>query len=595
MFDFTRWRTTPRWLIGVILLGYLSTIGFAQDNNDEVRVTTELSRSSVYVGDDVSYQIIVKGSTNPMPPEVMFPDLVRAQFHGRTSQSFTTQRIINGVRRSVTERSFIFQYTLTAMGEGEIVIPAPTVVVEGVTHTGDTAAFQALLPSRSYDDEVEILIERTEVYLNETVEAECVWWIADQTSEFNFSASSFPDSFVLRPTSQNTTGQYQVDFILNGQSMSGTVETDTRNGRQMSRFSFRISITPSELGEYELGPLRAIFTRHSGTGSRFRAFAESEMIPIRVLSVPIEGRPKNYRDAIGEFELSSRASNTRVNVGDPIQLTLRIRGQEPMLGANTPPDLNSDPDFTERFKLDSAGWREITPRTTGNRAFETTVRAIDDRVTQIPSVKLPSFNPTLGAYKIYQTDPIPLEVMPVKEITLADAIIRGSEITSSTTVRPSIDRIELTTASPGLWAHSTASDIAHESRFSLEESVTNPIWQVMLGTPPLLYIASLSIVHYRRNRNESLHRMRTTFLASKKLHGIAALRRYLSGVLEIDYGAVSAIDAYQLPINVTLQRECYEAMLESEYVEPRDALTQANDLLLRIHRDCIKNYRKEVA
>lgn len=575
----------------VILTLFTSWLPAQNVNDDDIRVSTELSRSSVYVGDELSYQIVVRGSTNPMPPEIEFPDLVRSQFHGRTSQSFTTQRIINGVRRSVTERSFIFQYTLTALGEGQIQIPAPTVVVGSKTYTGEPSTFQALLPSRSDDDDMEILLDRTDIYLNETVEVECVWWIADQTSEFNFSASTFPESFVIRPVEQRGSGQYQVDFILNGQSMSGTVETGSHKGKQMSRFSFRISITPSELGDFELGPLRAIFTRHSGTGNRFRAFAESEPVSVRVLRVPDEGQPPNYTGAIGQFQVFSRASNSRVNVGDPIQLTLRIRGEEPMLGANTPPDLHQSPDFLDRFKIDSGGWREITPRNQGTRLFETTIRALDENVTRIPPIKLPSFNPAIGSYKVYQSDPIPIDVTAVKEITLADAIVRGSENTPAIPTRQTVDKIELTNAAPGLWAHGSASEIESQDGFNLAVILKDPAWQTLLVTPPLVYFASLGLAGFIRNRDQSLLVLRNAYRSAKHKHGDEALRTYLSEVLDIDFGAVSAMDAYQLPVDEELRHECYRVLIKYEYFAAQHDQIDTRDLLQRVHRQSMTRRR----
>ncbi len=559
---------------------------------EQITVTTTLSRSSVYVGDELSYQIVVEGSTSAQSPVIEFPDTVRAQFNGPRSQSFTSQRIVNGVRRSVTERNYIFQYTLTALSEGEISIPAPSVTVNGQTYLGQPASFEALLPTLSDADDMKILAERTEVYLNETMKVECVWWIADQTSEFNFSASTFPESFVIRPVETSSSGQYQVDFVLNGQNMVGTVVTEMHNGKQMSRFTFTLTITPSELGTFELGPLRAIFTRHSGTGSRFRAYVESEPVAIRVLPVPQDGQPDNYTDAIGRFELNARASNTRVNVGDPIQLTLRIRGEEPMLGANNAPDLELDPEFAGAFKIDSDGWREITPRNRGSRSFELTLRALDERVTMIPSVKLPSFNPELGSYKVYRSEPIPLEVAAVEEITLADAVIRGAEPLSTSPAGNRVDRIELTPAAPGLWAHATGETIRNHDGFDLGQTLRNPVWQTAILAPPLLYLGSLGLTAYARKRDEELHHLKRAYRRANRLQGEASLRSYLSDVLNIDLAAVTARDAFGLPIDLQLQNECYGALLMHEHEGTTAEHGETNDLLRRIHRQCIKHHEE---
>ena len=51
----------------------------AMARNDQVSVEIELSRSSVYVGDELNYQIIVRGADNPTNPMVNFPDSINAQ------------------------------------------------------------------------------------------------------------------------------------------------------------------------------------------------------------------------------------------------------------------------------------------------------------------------------------------------------------------------------------------------------------------------------------------------------------------------------------------------------------------------------------
>ncbi len=554
------------WLFIAIIAFLTPSLAAQISGNDEITVQVELSRSSVYVGDELSYQVVVRGAKNPQPPEIEFPNQVRAQFHGRTSQSYTGMRIINGVRRSVTDRSFIFQYTLTAMEEGSVRIDAPVVIADGQTIRGQTSGFEALLPTRSNNDEFEISIDRQELYQNETVEIECVWWIGDNTSEFNLTSSILPESFEVRAADYRGGGQYKIDFTLNGQSMSGYVETATRNGREMSRFTFRMSITPTETGSFELGPMRSIFTRQEGTGNRYRAYVESNTIPIVVMSVPAEGRPDNYEGAIGHYTLTARASNTNVNVGDPIELTLRIRGDEPMMGVQDAPDLTADAGFVDRFKIDSDGWREIAPRNQGTRLYEITIRALDDRVTEIPPVRLPSFNPILGTYKVYSSDPIPINVKSVKEVTLADALINQREGRDSPPAarRPEIERIELTPAAPGLWAHDSGEAILRNPGFNLAQTLREPIWQTTLAGPPTVFLLAWGVVAYRRSRDPDAQRLALAYRSAKRARGVNALHVYIAIALNIDPDSVTAQDARLLPVEVPLQEQVYQAMIAGE-------------------------------
>jgi len=570
---------------------------FAQTRaSEEISVEVELSRSSVYVGDELSYQVIVRGAKSPQAPEIRFPDTVRAQFHGRSSQSFTNMQIVDGVQRAFTDRRFIFQYTLTALSEGVVEIPAPLLPIDGNPYRGEPTSFQSLLPVLSDEDNLEMSIDRTQLYLNETVEVECVWWIADNTSEFNLASSMIPGSFEIRPSQSNTGGQYKIDFNLDGQSMSGFVETDTHNGREMSRFSFRFTITPTETGSFELGPMRSIFTRHSGTGSRFRAYVESNSLPIEVVPVPGEARPDQYDGAIGSYQLVARASNTNVNVGDPINLTLRIRGNEPMVGVNDAPDLAELPEFKDQFKIDSDGWREVAPRKAGLRLYETTIRAIDDRASEIPSIELPSFIPETGEFTVFKTDPIPLNVRSVREITLADAVVHSRGDIQSNTPIERVDRIELSTAAPGLWAHGSAEDLLHQPGFNLAQTLTLPGWQATLIAPPSIFFSVWFAAAYIRSRDPDRVRLNRAYSIAKRRSGVESLRCYIALSLLIDTEAVSASDARLLPIEHELQSQVYEMLLGTETVaSERSASTNTATLLRDVHSQCVSQFKEVVA
>lgn len=565
-------------------------------NNDPVSVTVELSRSSVYVGDEVAYKVIVRGARAPQTPQVDFPNSVRAQFHGPSSQSYTSVQIINGVRRSVTERSYIFQYTLTALSEGTVNIPAPTVLIDGQTYQGQQAQFESLLPVVSDVDELEIRVDRNQLYLNETVRVECVWWIADNTSEFNLASSSIPDSFEVRPAQPTGAGQYKIDFSLDGQSMTGYVETGTHNGREMSRFSFVFTVTPTETGHFDLGPMRSIFTRHSGTGSRFRAYVESDSIPVEVIEVPISGRPDNYNGAIGQYQLISRASNTNVNVGDPIDITLRVRGDEPMVGVSDAPDLTQIPAFSDNFKIDSEGWRETTPRNAGTRLYQITIRALDEHVDEIPSIELPSFIPETGRYTVFKSDPIPLRVTGVREVTLADALVNSNQGNRNTSPTERVDRIDLTPAAPGLWAHATANEMLSKRGFNLAQTLQSPTWQAAIIAPPAFFCFAWLSMTYARTRNPDRARLMHAYSASKRRSGVDKLKIYLAQTLQIDEDAVTASDARSLPIDAETQQLLYDLLLGAESSPPASVDQQyLTKTLNEVHAQCLAHLKGAAA
>lgn len=569
---------------------------------DAISVETELSRSRVYVGDELSYQVIIRGARDPEAPDIEFPDTVRAQFHGRSSQSFTTMRNNNGSYQQVTERRYSFQYTLTALEEGTVTIPAPVVSVDGKTYRGDPASFDALFPVRSDLDDMELTIERDEIYLNETVVVECSWWIGDQTSQFSLSSSMIPDTFELRgvePPSSSNSQQYA--FELQGERMLGVVDTGIHNGQQMSRFVFRFSVTPTQAGAFDLGPIRAVFTRRSGTGSTYRSYVESNPIVISVLEVPTQGQPQGYTGAIGEYRLSAKASNRSVNVGDPITLTLTINAREPMIGVEDAPHIEHDPEFIDRFKIASEGWREVMPRQSGRRVYETTIRALSDEVTRIPPIRLPSFNPVSGSYKVYQTSPIELSVSPVQEVTLQDAIVSGGVGRSGPAETPEIERIELTRAMPGLWAHGSAGEMLDKRGFRLDDALTTPVWIATLASGPTLLALSLLVTGVRRARDPEASALQRAYRRARNLSHKGepgqALRQYVSAALKLDAGAITAADARDLPIDADLLIQTERALAQTErtgyddqmHTPSQTAPSIADELLRSVHIQVMRN------
>jgi len=535
----------------LIYLAVAIWVPAAHGQSDPITVDVELSRSKVYIGDTLTYQVQVRGSDNPPTPTLDFPPSIRAEYRGRSSQSFTSIRMVQGQKRTVTDRLFSYQYRLTAIDTGELTIPSPTVTIDGQQYAGDSISFESLFPTRSTADEMTMDIGRVELYLNDTVEVQCVWWIGDDISDFSLESSMIPESFEMRGLSLQAGNAQRIGFSINGQKIVGVVVDENHNGQDMKKLIFRFTITPTETGAYELGPIRSVFTRLTGTGRNYRAYVEADPLVIFVKEVPTEGQPDGYTDAIGSFELKANASNTHVNVGDPIGLTLRISGKEPMVGIENAPSLSNDSAFTEYFKVSSEGWREVLPIQPGVRVFETTIRALNEHTQEIPSIELHSFDPILGSYKTYRSPPIAIDVQPVQELTLSDAIVTGGNYSSQPT--QDVERIELTHAMPGLWAHGSIDRLMTEPEFSFRETITTPAWIAAAAAGPSLFALSCVVFGVRRSTNPRAQLVRRAWKTSNKLdrngHHARALRVYLGAVLDISTNAITAQDINGLPID----------------------------------------------
>ena len=557
-----------------------------------VTVDVELSRSRVYVGDQLTYQVIVRGTDNPSSPQIEFPDSVRVSYNGRSSHSFTNMRIVNGKRQSVTDQRYSFQYTLTAVESGIITIPAPQITVNGQDITGQSSSFESTLPVHSDADEMLVFVERDKIYLNETVEVECTWWIGNQTSDFSFASTKIPSSFQISPLAPPSGGEKTVRVTMNDIPLVGVVMTGQHFGQNMTKLVFRFSITPEETGSFHLGPIRAVFTRHSGTGQNFRAYIESESIPIQVQLVPSDGQPDGYAGAIGTYRVHTKASNSVVNVGDPIELTYRVVGDEPMAGLDDAPALNQLPGFSDDFRASSEGWRESLPKKSGMREFTTTIRALNPEVDEIPAIGFSSFHPESNSYEIYQSSPIPIEVKAVEVVTLADAVVTGG-LSGETISSPDVEHTELTPMQPGLWAHGSVAEILSERDYSYQALIRDPIVISATASGPILYAITM-LLGVVRSRDKNHRRILCRAYAhsrqlEKQGQTYQSLRHYLATALDINTESIVSNDAFLLPIDrATAQRASdilshdeAKPYLNSETHVP--SITQAPNLLKEIH------------
>jgi hypothetical protein len=142
------------------------------------------------------------------------------------------------------------------------------------------------------------------------------------------------------------------------------------------------------------------------------------LFPFQLIAqeLPVQGRPTfaPFSQAIGQFQVATRAAPTTLQAEDPLIFTIRVSAVGPVVQAPERPDLRELPEFDESFfiedrtdqdRADDNSWEfvyQLKPRTTA--------------VTSIPGFPLIYYQPgTLPASKGYMTrwsPAIPLEVKP---------------------------------------------------------------------------------------------------------------------------------------------------------------------------------------
>ena len=135
-------------------------------------------------------------------------------------------------------------------------------------------------------------------------------------------------------------------------------------------------------------------------------------------AVPAAGRPESFAGAVGTgFSLDVAADRTVVQVGDPIALTLTLRG-EGLETASLPP-LDAEGLLpAQRFRVPDANLPGELGE--GAKRFTAVVRVRADDVTEIPALAYSWFDPNTGRYETTRSRPVALAVRSAQVIGAAD-------------------------------------------------------------------------------------------------------------------------------------------------------------------------------
>lgn len=176
------------------------------------------------------------------------------------------------------------------------------------------------------------------------------------------------------------------------------------------QFDFARRFTAQKTGTYTFGP--ATFQGDLAVGlegtSRLQGetfFANAPALSVKIVSPPTKGRPNDYINAVGQFDMTASVTPDKVKVGDPITLTLRIQGTGSFEDM-TAPKLESIPAFADNFKI----YESSDKLTDGQMEFSWSMRPMNDKIKEIPAITASYFNVDAGQYFQMKTKPIPLTV-----------------------------------------------------------------------------------------------------------------------------------------------------------------------------------------
>ena len=564
---FRRRRGAAPWLVAVCLLA-----GAALWSQEALRAEVAIESQDLFVGEPAVFQITVNASN-----DIAAPDITAAaadftvEVLGPRSNSSTQVSIVNGqVTRSVRHET-ILAYRLTPRRAGLLQIAAMTVRAggrEAITQAVPVRVRPADQGAAHEGMALRMDLSRDTVTVGEPVTVTWTWSISNEVRGFEFALPLFELPDVDLP---------KVEPVLDPQRRDRYVGIRAPDGRQLVALQtarrspagqtidivFSQVLIPRQPGQITLpgstvvcevfapnatpGRRRGPFSNplfddpFMRQGSYRRAAVASNAPVLTVKPLPEAGRPADFAGHVGAYRLRVTAEPTEVNVGDPITLTLELSGPE-FLEPVPGPDLEHHEDLARDFRISPPEPGLVED---GRKVFKRILRARHADVTRIPALRLPYFDTAAEAYRVAESEPIPVTVRAVRVVTAMDA--EGATATASDAGR------RLQAWSRGIAANYEDLAALTDQHVGPEAWLHSPLWAASWAVPPLLWALALTgaTAHRRRHADPAARRARQAVAQARRALRAAAvsddaaptrileaLREYLGAKLRLSSGAL---------------------------------------------------------
>lgn len=443
------------------LFGWMTGMGL--QHADAQDVLARLSSREAYVDSPIILQLQIANASQyelPPPPQI---DGCDVQLGGQPAQS-SQITIING-RRS-QRQSVAQQYLITPLRPGNFEIPSLAVSVDGRVQHTRPLQFVATQSETGDLMFVQIEGEQDRVYVGQPLDLKLKIWIKpyrDAQLKIDLSEGDMWQ-LISQQTAWGIFADRLQELAENRQRPAGNqVSRSDGQGNMQAYYLYEIDhrIYPTRPGKIDVDnirivlnyptelarsrdPLEGFFEDSSLGGSLLNRLMEDEFFsspfgrrltvaaarPVsgtavvddtEVLPVPTDGRPSDYRGAVGRYRIAAQAQPVRVDAGEPITLRLEVTGDGPMELVQAPP-LANIADLTADFKVADEALAGFVQDNT--KIFSTTIRPLREGIERIPPIPFSYFDPESETFQTAYTDPIPITVDRAETLSL-EAIVAG--------------------------------------------------------------------------------------------------------------------------------------------------------------------------
>ena len=379
----------------------------------------------------------------PAPPQLAIAGCETTHLGVSPNVSSRIQ-IINGRRSEWREVAFVFRWRVLCAAAGRYQIPSLRVEQDGNAASSRPASFEVKDVPASTDMIVRMRLPEQALWVGQTFAAAVEWLLARDASDYQFSVPLFglPDTQV-QPPAQAGQAARKVRFAAGSSDVELPLHRDEvrENGRNYTRFTFPVRVTLNRPGTWDVEAIQVVARLQTGTmrdtfgfprarHELFRALGKRRQLVVRPL--PQQNRPATFAGAIGSgFAIELDASRTVVSVGDPIELTIRVRGDGPLTGLSLPPLAGPEALPIAHFTVPDGSPPGVVEEDGRGKRFVVTARVKSAEVREIPSLSFAYFDPAAGEYRIARSEPIALSVDTAQLVGIDDVVAAPKPATSA--------------------------------------------------------------------------------------------------------------------------------------------------------------------
>ena len=418
-----------------LLFVLLLTCANAMAQVAQVRV----SAGPYYVGVAIDIEVTVEGFERSPEPTIEAQTAPGAVLElASVSPNFSSSiQIINGQMTRSESARFVYRYRLLSETTGSRDV-GPFLISQGAGKASAQAVrFQIEeLPTADKQRFRLVLPEHT-LWVGQRLPVKLEWWLTESFAQRlsgrrarvplfdHIEFFSFEDLQVA-----NAKNKLVVDTHAGELQLPATVERRDWRGESYLVVTVERSMTALKSGDITIEPASIVSEEATSWSTDF--FGNKVPRSVRRLRVldekrtlsfktpPSQGRPASFAGAIGKgFSISVTADRSVVQTGDPIALTIEVRGDTTLEAVSLPRLADSGFD-TQYFNAPQGPVGGIIEN--GVKRFEVMLRVNSEQVDEIPPIAFSWFDPELGKYQTTHSRPIAVSVRAATIVSAADVV-----------------------------------------------------------------------------------------------------------------------------------------------------------------------------